>query len=128
MRALGQALQADHQSAAALAMFERANALFPRNVPLAVRYADTLMQTGHARQAHELLLDLFNNIEPTPEQIRLTALAASAAGDTGDAYYYMARIPHQQRRPGARQPAARTGAGLAQSHLRAAPALPRAAR
>jgi predicted Zn-dependent protease len=87
--ALGQALQADHQSAAALAMFERANALFPRNVPLAVRYADTLMQTGHAKKAHELLLDVFNNTQPTPEQIRLTALAASAAGDTGDASYYM---------------------------------------
>jgi predicted Zn-dependent protease len=87
--ALGQALQADHQSDAALANFERAMALFPRNVPLAVRYADTLMQTGHSAQAHVLLLDVFNNTQPTPEQIRLTALAASAAGDTGDAYYYM---------------------------------------
>jgi predicted Zn-dependent protease len=87
--ALGQALQADHQSAAALADFERAMALFPRNVPLAVRYADTLMKNGKASQAHALLLDVFNNTTPTPEQIRLTALAASAAGDTGDAYYYM---------------------------------------
>ena len=88
--ALGQALQADHQSAAALSNFEHAMDLFPRNVPVAVRYADTLMQTGHARQAHLLLLDLFNNTQPTSEQIRLTALAASAAGDTGDASYYMA--------------------------------------
>jgi beta-barrel assembly-enhancing protease len=88
--ALGQALQADHQSAAALANFEHATTLFPRNVPVAIRYADTLMQTGHARQAHLLLLDVFNNTQPTPEQIRLTAMAASAAGDTGDASYYMA--------------------------------------
>ena len=88
--ALGQAQQAAHQSDEALATFSRAMALFPRNVPLAVRYADTLMQTGHARQAHLLLLDVFNNTQPTPEQIRLTALAASAAGDTGDASYYMA--------------------------------------
>ncbi|HKC16769.1 MAG TPA: tetratricopeptide repeat protein, partial [Steroidobacteraceae bacterium] len=87
--ALGQALQADHQPAAALADFERAMALFPRNVPLAVRYANTLMQNGKASQAHALLLDVFNNTVPTPEQIRQTALAASAAGDTGDAYYYM---------------------------------------
>ena len=87
--ALGQALQADHQPAPALADFERAMALFPRNVPLAVRYADTLMQNGRADQAHALLLDVFNNTVPTPEQIRLTALAASAAGATGDAYYYM---------------------------------------
>ena len=36
-----------------------------------------------------MLLDLFNNVPPTPEQIRLTANTASAAGDTGDAYYYM---------------------------------------
>jgi predicted Zn-dependent protease len=87
---LGQALQADHQSAAALTNYEHAMALFPRNVPVAVRYADTLMQTGHARQAHLLLLDVFNNTSPTPDQIRLTALAASAAGDTGDAFFYMA--------------------------------------
>ena len=90
--ALGQAQQLDHQSDAALATFERAMALFPRNVPLAVRYADTLMVTGHAAQAHALLLDVFNNTQPTPEQIRLTALAASAAGDTGDAYYYMSEF------------------------------------
>ena len=36
-----------------------------------------------------MLLDLFNNVAPTPEQIRFTALAASSAGDTGDAAYYM---------------------------------------
>ncbi len=36
-----------------------------------------------------MLLDLFNVVPPTPEQIRLTALAASAAGDPGDAYFYM---------------------------------------
>ena len=90
--ALGQALQADHQSAAALGSFERSMALFPRNVPLAVRYADTLMQTGHASQAHALLLDVFNNTQPTPDQIRMTALAASAAGDSGDAYYYMSEF------------------------------------
>ena len=36
-----------------------------------------------------MLLDLFNNVPPTPDQIRLTALAASAAGDAGDAYFYM---------------------------------------
>ncbi len=89
--ALGQSLAAAGQSEAALAFFERSNRLFPRNVPLTVRYAETLMQTGRAQQAHEILLDLFNNVEPSPPQIRLTALAASAAGDAGDAYYYMAQ-------------------------------------
>jgi predicted Zn-dependent protease len=42
------------------------------------------------QEAHLLLLDLFNNGDPSPAQIRLTALAASAAGDAGDAYEYMA--------------------------------------
>jgi predicted Zn-dependent protease len=72
-----------------LATFARANALFPRNVPLSVRYAQALMAAGKAKEAHALLLDVFNNIAPTPDQIQLTALAASAAGDTGDAYFYM---------------------------------------
>jgi predicted Zn-dependent protease len=72
-----------------IATFQRAVLLFPRNVPLSVRYAEALMAAGRAKEAHTLLLDLFNNIQPTPEQIQLTALAASAAGDTGDAYYYM---------------------------------------
>ena len=72
-----------------MATFERALALSPRNVPLTVRYAEALMKTGNPKAAHTLLLDLFNNVPPTPDQIRLTALAASAAGDTGDAYYYM---------------------------------------
>jgi predicted Zn-dependent protease len=54
-----------------------------------MRYAETLMRLGEAKRAHEVLLDLFNNVPPTPDQARYIALAASAAGDTGDAYYYM---------------------------------------
>jgi predicted Zn-dependent protease len=68
---------------------ERAHALFPRNVPVTVRYAETLMRDGDPRLAHEILLDLYNNVPPTPDQARYIALVASAAGDTGDAYYYM---------------------------------------
>lgn len=48
------------------------------------------MQHERAGQAHRVLLDLLNIVPPTPEQVRLIALAASAAGDTGDAHYYMA--------------------------------------
>ena len=87
--ALGQAEAKAGQTDAALATFQRAYTLFPRNVPIAVRYAETLMAAGRAAQAHTILLDLFNVVPPTPDQIRLTALAASAAGDAGDAYYYM---------------------------------------
>jgi beta-barrel assembly-enhancing protease len=87
--ALGQAEMSAGLANDGIATFQRAMALFPRNVPLTVRYAESLMAAGRAKEAHAVLLDLFNNVSPTPEPIRLTALAASAAGDTGDAYFYM---------------------------------------
>jgi beta-barrel assembly-enhancing protease len=87
--ALGQAQARAGHMQEALATFKHAQALFPRNVPITVRYAETLMAANRPADAHNMLLDLFNNVEPTPEQIRLTARAASAAGDQGDAYYYM---------------------------------------
>lgn len=87
---LAMAEMASGDEKAAFATYERAMRLFPRNVPLTVRYAEALMQHGRAREAHKVLLDLLNIVAPTPEQVRLIALAASAAGDTGDAHYYMA--------------------------------------
>jgi predicted Zn-dependent protease len=87
---LGQALAANNQLPEALELYRQTNILFPRNIPLTVRYAEALMQANRAQEAHTLLLDLFNNVDPTPAQIRLTALAANAAGDAGDAYEYMA--------------------------------------
>jgi predicted Zn-dependent protease len=78
------------RTAEGMRTYERAMRLFPRNVPLTVHYAEALMQQGRAKEAHRLLLDLLNAVPPTPEQVRLIALAASAAGDTGDAHYYMA--------------------------------------
>jgi predicted Zn-dependent protease len=74
----------------AFASYRDALALFPRNVPLTVRYAEALMQHGQAKEAHRALLDLLNIVPPTASQVRLIALAASAAGDTGDAHSYMA--------------------------------------
>jgi predicted Zn-dependent protease len=90
--ALAQAQMSAGQPQQGLASFEHGLALSPRNVPLTVRYADALMSTGQAKKAHQVLLDLFNNVPPTPEQIRQIANAASAAGDTGDAYAYMAEL------------------------------------
>ena len=87
--ALGQAQAKAGHTKEALATLQRAEQLFPRNVPVTVRYAETLMTVGRPGDAHNILLDLFNNVPPTPDQIRLTALAASAAGDAGDAYFYM---------------------------------------
>ncbi len=74
----------------AVASFERAKELFPRNVPLVVHYAEALLQLGEAKHAHEILLDLLNNVPPTPEQVRLIARAADEAGDTAESRYYMA--------------------------------------
>jgi predicted Zn-dependent protease len=74
----------------ASATFERSMELFPRNVPLTIRYAEALMRNDNPALAHKILLDLYNQVPPTPEQVRLIALAASAAGDIADAHYYMA--------------------------------------
>jgi predicted Zn-dependent protease len=87
--ALAQAQFAAGQKNDAAATFEHGLAVSPRNVPMTVHYAEALLEMDRAAKAHQLLLDLFNNVPPTPEQVRLIALAASAAGDTGDAYYYM---------------------------------------
>lgn len=87
--ALGQAQLRANQGKASLETLEKARELFPRNVAVTVRYAESLLQSGDAKTAHEILLDLFNVVPPTPEQARLTALAANAAGDVADSYYYM---------------------------------------
>jgi predicted Zn-dependent protease len=88
--ALGQAQLATGDTRDALETLERARNLAPRNVPVTVRYGEALLLAGRPKRAHEVLLDLFNNVTPTQEQIRLTAKAANAAGDVADAYSYMA--------------------------------------
>jgi len=87
--ALGQAQLQAGQGRAALTTLQKARELFPRNVAVTVRYAEALMQQGESRRAHEILLDVFNVVPPTPEQARLTAQAANAAGDVAESYYYM---------------------------------------
>lgn len=87
--ALGQAQLAAGDNKGAIDTLAHARVLFPRNVPITVRYAEVLMRAGDAKLAHEVLLDLFNNVPPTLDQAKLIALAANAAGDAADAYYYM---------------------------------------
>ncbi|MEX2496787.1 MAG: M48 family metalloprotease [Woeseia sp.] len=87
---LAQSQLALEQVDAAQATFRRAQELFPRNVPLVVHYAEALLQLGEPELAHRILLDLLNNVQPTPEQVRLIARAAIAAGDAAEAHYYMA--------------------------------------
>ncbi|HEX3949647.1 MAG TPA: M48 family metalloprotease [Steroidobacteraceae bacterium] len=90
--ALGQAYLANNQFKESAGVLERAMILFPRNVPITVRFAETLMHSGDNKRAHMVLLDLFNNVEPTPDQTRLIAKAASTAGDYADSYAYMAEF------------------------------------
>ncbi len=90
--ALGEAQILAGMTNESLTTFARALELFPRNVPLTVRYAEALLRAGKPRRAHEILLDLFNTVMPTPEQARLIALAANNAGDFADAYYYMSEF------------------------------------
>ena len=85
----GETLMRNGQVDAALDAFAEAISLFPRNVPLTISFAETLIVAGDPAAAHELLLDLLNNVPPTPEQIRLIARAANAEGDIGNAYFYM---------------------------------------
>lgn len=75
--------------AAGTETFERAVELFPRNAPLIISYGEYLLRLGEAEQAHDLLLDMMNNVPPTPEQVRLIARAANEAGEAAESYYYM---------------------------------------
>ena len=86
---LGQSLVALDQPRDARATYEGALELFPRNVPLVLDYGERLLQLGEAQKAHAMLLDLMNNVPPTPEQVRLIARAASEAGEDAEAYYYL---------------------------------------
>ena len=87
--ALGQAYLANGQLKESQAVLDKALNLFPRNAPITIRLAETLMHAGDNHRAHLILDDLFNVVEPTPDQTRLIAKAANSAGDVADSYYYM---------------------------------------
>ena len=86
---LGESLVKLDQPRDAIATFERALTLFPRNVPLVIEYGERLLELGQPEKAHTLLLDLLNNVPPTPEQVRLIARAAAMAGQDAEAFYYL---------------------------------------
>ena len=64
--------------------------LSPRNLPLTLAYAEAELNYGSPKKSHEILLDLFNTIPPSPSQIRLIANSANQAGDFADSFSYMA--------------------------------------
>ena len=60
-------------------------------MPVTVRYGEALLQAGRPKRAHEVLLDLFNNVAPDARsRSGSPRMAANAAGDVADAYSYMA--------------------------------------
>lgn len=87
--ALGETLVKVGRQDDALRVFENALALFPRNVPLVIAYGERLLELNQPRKAHTMLLDLLNNVPPTPDQIRLIARAASEAGENAESLYYL---------------------------------------
>lgn len=89
---LADGLFADGQIEQALKKFGEAQRLFPRNVPLTMRHAAALIEADQPDKARKLMLDLVNNTQYTTEQLRLLAMAASSAGYSGDAHYYMSEF------------------------------------
>jgi len=73
----------------ALKTYENAIKLFPRNVPLVIAYAERLLDMKQAKKAHTILLDLLNQVQPTPDQVRLIARAASEADEHAESLYYL---------------------------------------
>jgi len=84
-----EALMSSGLTEQAMSAYAEALRLFPRNVPLVISYADALISAGEPGRAHQILLDLLNNVRPTPAQIELIARAANAEGDGVSAYHYM---------------------------------------
>lgn len=87
--ALGQAYVLNGQIKQSQEILDKAVGLFPRNVPITIRLSQSLMRSGENKRAQLLLDDLFNFVEPTPDQTKLIAKAAREAGDDADSYYYM---------------------------------------
>ena len=87
--AMGDTLMAMRDYDEAVETYEQALRLFPRNVPLVIAYSERLLELDRASDAHALLLDLLNNVPPTPNQVRLIARAASEAGESAESFYYL---------------------------------------
>ena len=84
-----EALMAGRADEQAMTVYREANAVSPRNTPLVMSYSEALIEAGRPAEAHALLLDLLNNVPPTPEQIQLIARAADAEGDRINSLHYL---------------------------------------
>jgi predicted Zn-dependent protease len=84
-----EALLADGLDELAAQVYEDALRVSPRNTSLVISYAEAMIEMGRPAGAHAILLDLLNNVRPTPGQIQLLARAAEAEGDLINAYHYL---------------------------------------
>jgi len=73
----------------AIAYLKSVISLSPRNIPLTLYYSEVELNYGSAEISHETLLDLFNNVAPSPSQIKLIARAANASGEYAESFSYM---------------------------------------
>lgn len=86
---LGKALLENGARDEAIAVFENASRVFPVSVPVGLAHAEALRRSDRARDALDILRDLFNRREPKPENIRFMAQIAAEAGEAAESHYYM---------------------------------------
>jgi len=60
--------------------------LFPSSYPLAMHYAEILMESGQAQEARQILGEQLRRRPDNVEVLKLAARAAGASGDMGEAY------------------------------------------
>jgi predicted Zn-dependent protease len=77
------------QIQAGIATYADAMKLFPDSAPLALSYANDLVDAGRPRQAIGLLTPLSLDSHSEPEAVHLLAKAYDKNGDSADSHYYM---------------------------------------
>jgi len=93
--ALAEILRGDKQMNKALAVYKDALDLYPGNMTIALPYAETLMETGDAKQAYRLLSDTTRNHQENAKAFKLLAQAAGTTGYSAQMhaamseYYYL---------------------------------------
>ncbi|MCG8435003.1 MAG: M48 family metalloprotease [Gammaproteobacteria bacterium] len=96
---LAEAQLAADRGSAAIATYEAALKLFPRNEPLINSYATALVQTDNPSKAHGIMVDLVTNKETDPENYRFLAFISNEADNNGDSHFYMSEYYLQLGEP-----------------------------
>lgn len=74
---------------AGIATYADAMKVFPDSAPLALSYANDLIDTGKPQRAIDLLLPMSLQSRDDPEAVHLLAKAYDKNGNSGDSHYYM---------------------------------------